>query len=66
MKNPRFLYGGGEFLWVENGLNDIQPARPSSPVEFGVVGVVVLGVYLVLRDTQGVAEFTVSNRFLTG
>ena len=37
--------------------------RYSRPVEFGVVGVVVLGVDLVLRDTQGVAEFTVSNRF---
>ena len=36
---------------------------PLRPVEFGVVGVVVLGVYLVLRDTQGVADFTVSNRF---
>ena len=63
MKNPRFLYGGGEFLWAKNGLNDIQLARPSRPVEFGVIGVVVLGVDLVLRDTQGVADFAVSNRF---
>ena len=33
----------------------------SRPVERGVVGVVVFRVYLVLRDTQGVADFTVSN-----
>ena len=31
------------------------------PVEFGVVGVVVLRVHLVLRDTEGVSDFTVSN-----
>ena len=31
-------------------------------VEFGVVGVVVFGVHLILRDTQGVADFTVSNK----
>ena len=50
-------------MWAKNGLNNVQLLRPSCPVEFGVVGVVVLGVYLVLRDTQGVSDFTVSNRF---
>ena len=30
-----------------------------------VIGVVVLGVHLILRDTQGVAEFTVSNGFIS-
>ena len=50
-------------MWGKNGLNNVQLPRPSRPVEFGVVGVVVLGVDLVLRDTQGVADFTVSNRF---
>ena len=49
-------------MWGKNGLNDVQLSYPSRPVEFRVVGVVVLGVYLILRDTQGVAEFTVSNR----
>ena len=50
-------------------MGEIPPAEPgdiylgSRSIEFGVVGVVVLGVYLVLCDTQGVAEFTVSNRF---
>ena len=31
------------------------------PVKFGIVGVVILGVHLVLRDTEGVGDFTVSN-----
>jgi hypothetical protein len=56
------LYGGGEFLWGKNGLNNVQLSHPSRSVEFGVMGVVVLGVHLILRDTQGVSEFTVSNR----
>ena len=43
--------------------NGCSPLRPSRPVEFGVIGVVVFWVYLVLRDTQGVADFTVSNGF---
>ena len=51
-------------MWVENGLNDVQSARPSRSVEFGVIGVVVLGVYLILGDTQGVAEITVLNRWI--
>ena len=50
-------------MWGKKGLNNVQLSHPSRSVEFGVVGVVVFGVYLVLRDTQGVAEFTVSNRF---
>ena len=62
MKKSPLPYGGGEFLWVKKGLNNIQLLpRYSRPVEFGVIGVVVLGIYFVLRDTQGVSEFTVSN-----
>jgi hypothetical protein len=32
------------------------------PVERGVVGVVVLRIYFVLRDTQSISDFTVSNK----
>ena len=64
MKKSPLPYGGGEFLQGKKGLNNIQLSRPSRPVEFGVIGVVVLGVDLILRDTQGVTEITVSNRWI--
>ena len=40
--------------YAEEGF--LRLAARSQPVEFGVVGVVVFGVDLVLRDTQVVSE----------
>ena len=34
------------------------------PIKFGVVSVVVLRVYLILSNSQGVSDFTVSNKVL--
>ena len=36
----------------------------SRPVEFGIVGVIIFRVYFVLRNAEGIAEFTVSNKVL--
>ena len=40
--------------YAEEGF--LRLAARSQPVEFGIVGVVVFRVYIVLRDTQGVGE----------
>jgi hypothetical protein len=36
--------------------------RVLRPVEFGVIGVIIFRVHFILCDTEGVSEFTVSNR----
>ena len=34
----------------------------SRSVKFGIVGVVIFRVNLILRDAEGISDFTVSNR----
>ena len=49
----------GDFLSKDFFENENRPLRP---VKFGIVSVIVFGIYLILRDTEGVSEFTVSNK----